>query len=138
MQTRAVFDIRTFDIHAFVPSRRSGAGPVPHHAATPATRLRPETPPTPPPRPRDPRLPPSAPSPPVPTVSQRTLLAAIGGAGPQGVAVDDVAHACGNMPQVLARCVARGWALTAEDATGARGVRLADAGMAALVAATRV
>ena len=136
MQTRAVFDIRTFDIHAFIPSRRSGAGPVPHPAATPATRLRPETPPTPQPRPRDPRLPP-APSPPVPTVSQRTLLAAIGGTGPQGVSVDDVAHACGNMPQVLARCVDRGWVLTAEDATGARGVRLTEAGMAALAAATR-
>ena len=138
MQTRAVFDIRTFDIHAFIPSRRAGPSPTPQIPAPPATRLRPETQPTPQPRPRDPRLPPSAPSPPVPTVSQRTLLAAIGGAGPQGVAVDAVAHACGNMPQVLARCLGRGWVLTAEDATGARGVRLTEAGMAALAAATRV
>ena len=132
MQTRPAFDVR-----AFLPSLQAHRAPSGRLPAPPAKQTRPQPLTARAPQPRDPR--PHAPSQPVPTAPQRALLVAVDGAGPQGASVSQLASACGNMPQVLGRCLERGWVLRTDnpDTPGARVVRLSEAGATALSAAAR-
>jgi hypothetical protein len=117
------------EIRTFLPSgtgrgpglrRARAAAAAGRSAPTPlAAAERPAAPPAPTPRPA------------TPTMPQRNLLRAL---AERGVAsVSELRSVCGNLQQVLAHCVAHGWAMSWKDpTTGSQVARLTDAGQAVL------
>ena len=122
------------DIRTFLPSPRTPVGtPVQHPATRSVTR--PVVPPLPQavhPQASGQPGPVANSRPAIPTPPQVALLTAL--AGQETARVDALGHACGNMHQVLARCVGRGWAVTWKDTpSGSQFARLSPAGKAVLV-----
>ncbi len=130
---RPAMRLHPVDIRTFLPSPRTPLGvPVQRPAARSVTRsVVPALPQPVPPQAAAQPAPILNGRPAAPTPPQVALLTAL--AGQETSRVDALGHACGNMHQVLARCVARGWAVTWKDTpSGSQFARLSPSGEAVL------